>query len=58
MISPKNNKDKTIVETGPKLPIIATLEAPNRLIPSEIKNEGITVEMEAMAKPKKYTSFG
>lgn len=41
-----------MVEIGPRLPKIEKVEAPNRLIASETKKEGIKVENKAMAKPR------
>mgnify|MGYP001821376487 CR=1 FL=1 len=41
-----------MVETGPRLPKIEKVEAPNRLIAEDTKKEGIKVENSAMAKPK------
>jgi hypothetical protein len=40
-----------MVDTGPKLPKIEKLEAPNRLMEAETKKEGIKVAKMAMAKP-------
>ena len=40
----------TIVEIGPMPPKMAALLAPIRLIPIEIKNDGITVEKIAIVK--------
>ena len=52
MRSFKKKKAKTIVEIGPKLPKIEKVEAPNRLIASDTRNEGIMVENIAIAHPK------
>jgi len=40
-----------MVETGPTPPMIAALLAPIRLMPVEIKNDGITVAKIAIAIP-------
>ena len=50
IISPRNNTDKKIVETGPRLPIIETVLAPMIDIPAEIKKLGITVQNMAIIK--------
>jgi len=47
-VSPKKKKANTIVDIGPKLPIIATLEAPSLAIAEETKYEGIIVENSAI----------
>ena len=49
--SSKKKKAKIMVDIGPKLPKIAKVEAPSRLIAAETKNDGIKVERMAIAPP-------
>ena len=57
MRSFKKKKAKTIVEIGPKLPKIEKVEAPNRLIASDTRNEGIMVENIAIALRKTTNEY-
>ena len=47
-----------MVDTGPKLPKTEKVDAPNRPMAAETKNEGTKVENMAMASPNRYTSAG
>lgn len=55
ILSSKNILANIIVEMGPKLPRIEKSEAPIFLIAHETKNEGITVDKNAIAKLNQYT---
>ena len=57
-VSPKNITAKMIVEIGPIAAIMAKFEELIRFIDSDTRKEGITVAINAIKKPNRYTCHG